>query len=157
MNRPDPAEFRHAVARFPTGVTVITTLDGAGDKIGMTANTFTSVSLAPPTVLISIMNGRTLNAIRQLGAFAVNILPSDGEELSTHFAGCQIPGLTPAFENTDGMPKLENAIAYFDCNVSQIVEVADHMLLIGSVQACCHQDQADPLVYFSSQYRALGN
>jgi len=155
MNCPDPAEFRLAVSRFTTGVTVVTSREQDGQIVGMTANSFTSVSLAPPTVLVAVRSGRTLNAIQRCGRFGVNVLPASARDLSGHFAGKQVPGLTPGFLETEGMPRLRLAIAYFDCRVDRAFDVADHTLLIGSVTDCCHGD-ADPLVFFSSQYHNLG-
>ena len=156
MQRPDPAEFRLAVSRFTIGVTVITCREPDGQIIGMTANSFTSVSLAPPTVLISVRNGRTLNAIELCGRFGINVLPASARDLSGHFAGKLVPGLRPEFLETDGMPRLGASIAYFDCRVDRSFEVADHTLLVGGVTDCCYGD-ADPLVFFSSQYHNLGN
>jgi flavin reductase (DIM6/NTAB) family NADH-FMN oxidoreductase RutF len=155
MNQPDPAEFRKAVSRFPTGVTVITAREPDDQIVGMTANSFTSVSLSPPIVLVSVTQGRTLTAIGASGRFGINVLPASSRELSGHFAGRRVPGLNPEFEETGGMPKLARAIAYFDCIVERSVVVADHTLLIGVVQAC-HHAEADPLVFFSSQYHDLG-
>lgn len=155
MKRPDPADFRLAVSRFTTGVTVITSREPDGQIVGMTANSFTSVSLSPPTVLVSVRNGRTLNAIEQGGRFGINVLPASARDLSGHFAGKQVPGLTPEFLETAGMPRLAASIAYFDCRVDRSFDVADHTLLIGGVTDCCYGN-ADPLVFFSSQYHNLG-
>jgi flavin reductase (DIM6/NTAB) family NADH-FMN oxidoreductase RutF len=155
VKQPDPAEFRLAVSRFTTGVTVITCREQDGQIVGMTANSFTSISLSPPTVLVSVRNGRTLNAIELCGRFGINVLPASARDLSGHFAGKQVPGLTPEFLETDGMPRLEPSIAYFDCRVDRSFDVADHTLLIGGVTACCYGN-ADPLVFFSSQYHNLG-
>ena len=156
MRRPDPADFRLALSRFATGVTVITAIDEAGEKVGMTVNSFTSVSLSPPTILVSVMSGRTLSAIARTARFAVNVLPASARTLSGHFAGRPVPGFRPSFEETDGMPRLGDAIAYFDCDVARSVEVADHTVLIGTVRDCTHRDRADPLVFYSSRYHRLG-
>ncbi len=155
MKPPDPADFRRAVSRFTTGVTVVTSHDHDRQIVAMTANSFTSVSLAPPMVLVSVMHGRTLMAIEAGGRFGINVLPASARELSGHFAGRQVPGLAPEFEEIGGSPKLIEAMAYFDCVVDKSVVVADHTLLIGAVQRCEHAD-ADPLVFFSSQYHKLG-
>ncbi len=155
MERPDPKAFRTAVSRFTTGVTIVTTREPDGRTVAMTANSFTSVSLSPPTVLVSLRDGRTLRAIARRGRFGVNVLPASAREISSHFAGRQVPGLRPAFLESDGMPRLDGSIAYFDCHVTQSVVVADHTLLIGGVTGCGYAD-ADPLVFYSSQYRVLG-
>jgi len=155
MARPDPADFRRALSRFATGIVVVTARYQDGRIVGMTANSFTAVSLSPPTVLVSVMQGRTLQAIEASGRFGINVLPATAKDLSGPFAGRLIPGLTPAFDVTDGSPKLAKAIAYFDCRLEKPVVVADHTLLIGAVRDCCHAD-ADPLVFFASRYRDLG-
>lgn len=149
------AKFRHAASRFTTGVTVITARDQTQEIVGMTANSFMSVSLAPPTVLVSVMDGRTLRAIEQSGKFAINVLPAAAKDISSHFSGRQVPGLIPGFEQTEGMPKLEAAIAYFECHIEKFISVADHTLLIGRVIDCSYKDE-EPLVFFSSQYHNLG-
>ena len=154
MKQPDPAEFRLAVSRFTTGVTVITCRDQDAQIVGMTASSFTSVSLSPPTLLVSILRGRTLNAIERSGRFGVNVLPASARDISSHFAGRTVPGLVPRFDETSGMPKLGGTIGYFDCDVDKSFVVADHTLLIGSVKDCCYGD-AEPLVIFSSQYHNL--
>ena len=155
MKQPDPAEFRRAVSRFTTGVTLISTRDQDDRVVGMTANSFASVSLAPPTVLVSVTPGRTLKAIEASGRFAINVLPASSAALSDPFAGRRVPGLVPKFEEVGGSPKLVGALAYFDCIVDRALVVADHTVLIGAVRDCRHVD-ADPLVFFRSQYRQLG-
>tara|TARA_R100001143_G_scaffold62909_1_gene67536 strand:- start:5129 stop:5635 length:507 start_codon:yes stop_codon:yes gene_type:complete len=151
----NPAEFRHAASRFTTGVTVITSLARNKEIIGMTANSFMTVSLSPPTVLVSVMNGRTLNAIEHSGKFAINVLPAAAKDISNHFAGRPVPGLTPDFAKSRGMPKLKEAIAYFDCRIEKFIQVADHTLLVAKVNDCCYKDVEDPLIFFSSQYHSL--
>ncbi len=151
-----PAAFRNAVSRFTTGVTVIAARRSDGQVVGMTANSFTSISLSPPTVLVSLANGRTLSAIAVSERFAINVLPASSRHLSDHFSGRAVPGLVPAFDDVDGGPKLTDAIAYFDCILSQSLQVADHTLLISTVRNCSYID-AEPLVFFSSQYRNLGS
>jgi flavin reductase len=155
MKQPDPADFRRAVSRFTTGVTVITSRDGNNEIVALTANSFTSVSLSPPTVLVSVMTGRTLKAINASGRFGISVLPASAKELSSHFGGKRVPGLKPEFEDLGGSPKLAKALAYFDCLVEKSLVVADHTLLIGAVQDCRYAD-ADPLVFYSSQYHNLG-
>lgn len=155
MNQLNCAEFRHAASRFTTGVTVVTARDQTQEIVGMTANSFMSISLAPPTVLVSVMDGRTLSAIEESGKFAINVLPAAAKDISSHFSGRQVPGLNPSFEKTTGMPKLEAAIAYFECDIDKFIRVADHTLLIGKVVECSYKN-AEPLVFFSSQYHKLG-
>ena len=159
MARPDPADFRRALSRFATGVVVITVRNQQGRDlahgiVGMTANSFTAVSLSPPTVLVSMMQGRTLQAIEASGSFGINVLPASAEDLSGHFAGRPVPGLKPAFDDRPGSPKLTRALAYFDCHLEKSVVVADQTLLIGAVRDCGYAD-ADPLVFFPAGTMSL--
>ena len=150
----DQDEFHRALSRFVTGVTVVTSRDNENNIIGMTANSFTSVSLSPPTILLSVMRGRTLDAIQKSARFAVNVLPVAAKEISGHFAGNAVPGLIPRFEKPEGMPKLEGTVAFFDCQVDRLIDVNDHTLLIGSVLQCT-QNNNQPLVFYSSKYCEL--
>ena len=86
MRHANPATFRQAASRFATGVAVLTACDENGEVCGMTANSFVTVSLSPPTVLVSVMPGRMHRAISASGRYCVNVLPEQGRELSRHFA-----------------------------------------------------------------------
>jgi len=154
MKHPDPVAFRQALAQFTTGVTVITAEARDGEVCGMTANSFTSVSLAPPTILVSVMRGRTLRAITESGQFVVNVLAAGSENVSGHFAGKRIVGWEPDYVHRDGFIGLGDALASFSCVVSQTVEVNDHTLLIAQVAECDIRAD-DPLVFFGSRYRRL--
>ena len=154
MKTPDPTEFRHALSRFTTGVTVLTAAEADGTVAGMTANSFTSVSLAPPTILVSVMQGRTLKAIEAAGMFVVNVLGAGAERISGHFAGKPVPAWTPDFAAIGEYVGLDGALANFACRVQRRVEVNDHVLLIAEVEHC-HACEADPLVFYGSRYRRL--
>lgn len=151
MRHANPATFRQAASRFATGVAVLTACDENGEVCGMTANSFVTVSLSPPTVLVSVMPGRMHRAISASGRYCVNVLPEQGRELSRHFASR--PGVTavPEYEIVDGLPRLSGCMAYFACEVVRQVEVSDHTLIIAEVSNCDYQDQT-PLVFFSSRY-----
>ena len=151
----DTREFRNALGAFATGVTIITSRNAKGEIEGMTANSFTSISLSPPTILVSMMTGRTLEAILECRQFAVNVLPETAGNLSIHFAGPGLPGFIPSYRNKAGMPRLEDSIAFFDCSVIQTMEVNDHTLVVGNVTECECVDN-DPLIFYSSQYHILG-
>jgi flavin reductase (DIM6/NTAB) family NADH-FMN oxidoreductase RutF len=151
MARVDPAVFRAAASRFATGVTVITALDSAGEVCGMTANSFVTVSLSPPTVLFLAVPGRTPAAIAASGRYGVNVLPERAAALSSHFAGRPDPGLDLQFEWTEGLPRLADCLAFFACNVVRQIAVNDHIMFVAEVTACDHCDSA-PLVFFGSRY-----
>ena len=154
MKTPDPAEFRHALSRFTTGVTVLTASEPDGSVAGMTANSFISISLAPPTILVSVMEGRTLKAIEAAGGFVVNVLGAGSERISGQFAGKPVPGWSPDFAAFGDYVGLEGALANFACRVQRRVEVNDHVLLIAEVEHC-DACEDDPLVFYCSRYRRL--
>ena len=151
MQRADPATFRMAASRFATGVTVITALDRDGQIRGMTANSFVTVSLSPPTVLILLVPGRTQAAISASRRYAVNVLPDSAAALSVHFAGRPDPDLHPAYELKDGLPRLAGCLAFFACDVVREIGLNDHRMFVAEVSMCDHGDSA-PLVFFCSQY-----
>ncbi len=154
----DPLKFRHVMGHFPTGVSVITTAY-EGRRLGMTANSITSVSLDPVMILACLMRGaRTALAIQEAGRFAVNILAEDQEEISRrfakpgvdHFEGLEIQG------GPEGIPLLPGCIAYLVCGVHDVVQAGDHDILLGNVEdADVAKDGASPLVFFQGGYRAL--
>lgn len=151
MQRVDPAIFRQAASRFATGVAVVTALDERGEVCGMTANSFVTVSLVPPTVLISVRPGKMHRTISALGRYGVNVLPEGGKVLSKHFAGGPAADTAPDCEITAGLPRLSGCVAFFACEVIRAVEVSDHTLFIAEVSNCDYCDDL-PLVFFSSRY-----
>lgn len=151
MQRADPASFRIAASRFATGVTVITALDPARQICGMTANSFVTVSLSPPTVLILTAPGRTHAAISATGRYAVNVLPERAVALSAHFAGHPDPDLRLRYLWTDGLPRLADCIAFFACDVVREIGLGDHTMFVAEVTACDYGG-SDPLVFFGSRY-----
>jgi flavin reductase len=143
--------FRQAAARFATGVAVLTAFDSHREVCGMTVNSFVTVSLSPPTVLVSVKPGRVHRAISESRRYGVNVLPEDGWPLSAHFAGRPTADANPAHELVEGLPRLIGAVAFFACEVSRSVEVSDHTLFIAEVSNC-NYSQGSPLVFFSSRY-----
>lgn len=149
--RATPAAFREAASRFATGVAVLTALDEHGRVCGMTANSFVTVSLSPPTVLVSVMPGRMHRAISATRRYCVNVLPDHGRDLSQHFASQPNTGAAPDFDIVDGLPRLQGSMAWFAREVTRHVDVRDHTLIIAEVSACDYRDTT-PLVFFSSRY-----
>jgi flavin reductase len=151
MGRVEAAAFRQAASRFATGVAVVTALD-AQDKIcGMTVNSFVTVSLFPPTVLVSVKPGRIHRAISERRRYGVNVLPEGGKGLSRHFAGGPAADAPPDCDIAAGLPRLAGCVAFFACEVTRSVDVSDHTLFIAEVSNCDHCDGL-PLVFFSSRY-----
>ncbi|MGG3561733.1 flavin reductase family protein [Neobacillus rhizosphaerae] len=152
----DDRQFRNAMGKFATGVTVVATeLDG--EVHGMTANAFMSVSLNPKLVVVSVAEkARILEKIKKSKMFTVNILASDQKELSMIFAGQIKEHRDVGFDYLDGKPVLAGAVAQITCEVSAEHIEGDHTLLIGKVTAI-HIGDAEPLIYFSGRYRELAD
>jgi len=151
MRSVNPVAFRQAASRFATGVAVLTALDERGEVCGMTANSFVTVSLFPPTVLVSVKRGRMHNAISANGRYGVNVLPEGGKGLSKHFSGRPPVDARLDCEIAGGLPRLSNCVAFFACEVTRVVDVSDHTLFIAEVSNCDYCDDL-PLVFFSSRY-----
>lgn len=151
MQRADPLAFRQAASRFATGVAVVTALGRNGEVCGMTANSFVTISLSPPTVLVSVMPGKTHDAIAATGRYGVNVLPEHGKGLSRHFAGQRGTDAFPGCAIVEGLPRLSQCVAFFACEVTRAIEISDHTLLIAEVSNCDYCDSL-PLVFFSSRY-----
>ncbi|MEO1610810.1 MAG: flavin reductase family protein [Pseudomonadota bacterium] len=157
----DPADtraLRDAFGAFMTGVTIVTTLDEAGAPAGLTANSFTSVSLDPALLLVCVAGAsRTLPAVRASKGFAVNILAEGQEALSNRFAG----KAEDRFEDVDwrpgplGAPILPGVCGWFDCALHDEVAAGDHIILIGRVEGFDHPGGA-PLGYAKGGYFTLG-
>ena len=150
----DPREFRNALGRFATGVTVITT-DFKGQVYGMTANAFMSVSLSPPLILISVDNKAHLNGyLTANGRYGVSILAEKHEHLSRHFAGRPIDGLEITFIRKSNMSVLAEAVAHLVAKVVQVYPAGDHTLYLGQVEHLEWREEK-PLLFYAGQYGQL--
>jgi len=150
----DDRQFRNAMGKFATGVTVVLT-EVAGDVHGMTANAFMSVSLNPKLVVISIAEkAQMLEKIKQSKSFSVNILSSDQQELSMIFAGQTKKQQEIVFDRLEGIPVLPGTVAQITCEVSAEHVEGDHTLFIGRI-ININLMESDPLIYFSGKYRFL--
>jgi 3-hydroxy-9,10-secoandrosta-1,3,5(10)-triene-9,17-dione monooxygenase reductase component len=156
----DPAEFRSLMARWATGVSVVTARDGPVDA-GLTVNAFLSVSLSPPSVLVSLTeDADTTPVIERTGLFAVNFLAADQRPLSERFALPSPPSEKFAdlavHRGKTGVPLLDGTLAALECRMVSRLPAYDHILFLGEV---VHQElgrDAPPLLYFRSDYAALG-
>ena len=150
-------EFRAALSRFASGVTVVTTKDSRGTLHGITVSAFCSVSLEPPLVLICIEQiAGSHAALIESRVFVVNFLSSQQLDLSERFAS----EAADRFEgvefklNIDGLPIIAGCIAVLECRVKQTCAGGDHTVFIAEVESA-EVYSGDPLVYFRSDYRAL--
>lgn len=154
----DPRTLRDALGCFATGVTVVTTLDEAGQPVGLTANSFSSVSLDPPLILFCLARSSTnVDRFRQAEHFAINVLHIGQQPTSGVFARSQADRFQDvAWETWDtGAPILSGALASFECKTEQIVEAGDHLVIIGRVRRARFEPRRDPLLYFRGKYRRL--
>ena len=154
-------DFRGGMSRFATGVTIVTTLDHQGNLHGMTANSFTSVSLTPPLALVCVdFKTHTHNYIKALGAFGVNILSQDQEEIGGYFARKPQDRLGAPFQHhlsEMGLPVIEGSMAYFGCRVVDAHVHGDHTIYIGSVDEIALGNKANPLLYYESRFTRLNH
>ena len=154
----DPALFRRVCGRFATGITVVTTRTADGRPHGLTINSFSSVSLEPPLILVSISVLNPQLELFTVGkSFAVNVLSDQQEEISRRFSGLadeRFDGVPWEAGLSGGAPLLAGALAWLECTVERGVEAGDHTILIGKVTAA-HADYGHPLVFFGGSYRQL--
>ena len=157
MTDPAALRLREALGNFVTGVTVVTTRHGGGVH-GLTANSFTSVSLDPPLVLFSLScTADCFDAFEQSDYFAVNVLRSDQEALSNRFATKDIDKWSKVRwrPGHGGCPLLDGAIATFECRVTTRHEGGDHVIYVGEVLRFDHGPEGEPLVFFRGRYAAV--
>jgi flavin reductase (DIM6/NTAB) family NADH-FMN oxidoreductase RutF len=152
-----PSEFRQALGMFATGVTIVTARTASGALVGLTANSFNSVSLTPPLVLWSLAKAAGSMAAFSAGShYAINILSADQQALAQQFASKDIDRFAAveyAFGAT-GAPLLAGAVASFECfNRSQYQE-GDHVIFVGEVERCTHTAGAAPLLYHGGKFYA---
>jgi flavin reductase (DIM6/NTAB) family NADH-FMN oxidoreductase RutF len=154
LGQVEPAEFRQFMRSWATGVTVVTgLLDGR--PAGCTVNAFTSVSLAPPLLLVSLAeHSGTLAAIRARAMFAVNLLSWRQRRLASQFAA---PGRDRFggvdFQLVHGVPVLAEATATTVCELTQLAPVADHLLVIGRPLCCERAQDPDPVIFLGGRYQ----
>jgi flavin reductase (DIM6/NTAB) family NADH-FMN oxidoreductase RutF len=153
----DQIGFRSIMARFATGVTVITSTGAAGPA-GMTANAVASLSLDPLLVMAGFdLRSRTLTAVRQSRRFAVNVLASDQEQISRIFAGKQPEPekfTACAYRERSGLPVIAGALAWLTCRVTAIHPGGDHVIVVGSAIEM-GGDGGEPLLFYGGRYHRL--
>jgi flavin-dependent trigonelline monooxygenase, reductase component len=149
--------LRRVFGRFATGITVVTTLDHDGNPHGMTANSFTSVSLEPPLVLVCVdYRAKILETFRKAERFGVNILSEGQRDLSQAFArrGEDRFNGVEWQAGESGVPLLPGALAWLECVLVNAVDAGDHAILIARVDRAAHHE-GRPLLYFASGYEHL--
>ena len=152
-------DFRRACGRFATGVVIASVMDPEGTPRGLTVNSFTSVSLDPPLVLVSVAHrASVMETFREASFFAVNVLGAGQRALSDRFARTgedRFDGLDWTAGET-GTPLLDGTLAEIECAVRYRFTAGDHDLIVGEVVRTEVREGA-PLVYFSGRYRKLAD
>lgn len=153
--------FRSVMRRFPTGVTVMTVRDGRVIH-GMTANSFTSVSLTPTLILVCVINGSTtMGLVTRVKKFALNILSAEQRDLAQRFAK-QVPvppypfADIPFHSEVTGSPIFDECIAFLDCEVRAEYLAGDHTIYVGEVvaQGFGRSKGAAPLLWLDGTYKS---
>lgn len=154
----DALEFRNALGTFPTGVCVVTAIPESGAPMGMTVNSFASVSLDPALILWSLQNdSECLPVFSAARKFAVNVLSSDQQEISGFYAQKGDHELLPSHFRLgrSGQPVLRGVVSSFECDVWERYPGGDHVVMLGKVTAMESNINKTPLVFNSGQYREL--
>ncbi|CAI7975449.1 Flavin-dependent monooxygenase, reductase subunit HsaB [Frankia sp. Hr75.2] len=151
--------FRNALGTFATGIVVVTASHPADGPVGLTANSFSSVSLAPPLVLFCVAHtSTTWPSIRAAGRFCVNVLADGQEELSRRFTvrGEDRFRGVPWRPAPSGVPILPGVASWIDCRIETLHEAGDHTIVVGKVCDLAVDDKgAAPLLYYRSSYASL--
>lgn len=154
----DPRTLRDALGCFATGVTVVTCVDPEGIPFGLTVNSFTSVSLDPPLLLVCIAKpARCATALIEADHFAINVLQTGQQPASILFSTRDEDrfGTTPWSTGESGAPLLMESLGVFECERFGVHDGGDHHILVGRVLRASFDSNLDPLLYFRGRYRRL--
>ncbi len=154
----DEASLRETLGHFCSGVTVLSS-NHNGDPVGMTCQSFFSVSLDPPMVAFCVgTSSKTFPLIRETGSCVVNILSETQDELSTNFARSGIDKFADVkWESSKSRrhPKLGDALAWIECDIHEVMNAGDHFLVLANVVGFEREPEKRPLLYFRSSYARL--
>lgn len=151
-------QFRDVLGSYPTGVCVITAIGDDGARHGLVVGSFTSISLDPPLVgFFPDKRSTTWARIEPTGRFCVNVLGSDQLDLCRRFASRAEDKFAELAHghSPSGLPLLDDAVAWIDCAIERVVEVGDHWLVVGAVEALGHREAGAPLLFFRGGYHDL--
>ena len=154
----DPRTLRDALGCFATGVTVVTCLKPDGEPAGLTVNSFTSVSLDPPLLLVCLAKeAASAPALIEASHFAINVLQTGQRPASITFStrGEDRFGTTPWACGEANAPILEDSLGVFECERFAVYDGGDHHILVGRVMKASFDAGLDPLLYFRGRYRRL--
>lgn len=154
----DPRTLRDALGCFATGVTVVTCLTEDGTPFGLTVNSFTSVSLEPPLLLVCLHKLAAASAaLVEAEHFAVNVLQAGQQPASIRFSTRDEDrfGTTPWSRGEAGAPILADSLCVFECQRYAVYDGGDHHILVGEVEKASFDAALDPLLFFRGRYRRL--
>ncbi len=153
MTQIDDKTLKQCFGAFMTGVTIVTTTDKNKNPIGFTANSFTSVSLTPPLLLVCIDNNSENLKQYTKGGFVINILAENQQNLAAKFADIKINRFKAVewTKSKNENPILNGVAAYFDCSIKDTIIMGDHTLLVGEINNCASYNKAG-LGYSNGQY-----
>jgi flavin reductase (DIM6/NTAB) family NADH-FMN oxidoreductase RutF len=157
MNQSTKQDLRQILGKFLTGVTVVTTIDQHDVPVGFTANSFTSVSLEPPLVLVCLAQSAGLASVfRRASSFAINILSVEQEVISNSFARKDADRFAQVNwqSKVTGSPIIEGCAAWLDCEMYEKIIAGDHIILIGKIQGA-EKTTRHPLGYYQGRYCAI--
>ena len=154
----DLRTLRDALGSFATGVTVVTCVDSEGQPFGLTVNSFTSVSLDPPLLLVCVAKpARCAIPLVEAERFAINVLQTGQQPASIRFSTRDEDrfGATPWSTGETGVPLLMESLGVFECERFAVYDGGDHHILVGRVMKASFDAGLDPLLYFRGKYRRL--
>ena len=155
MQAPTSEHFRAALGRFATGVTIVTARAADGTPIGLTVNSFNSVSLAPPLVLWSLsQTAQSMPVFRECSHYAIHVLSVQQRELALRFSTRGVDrwqGVDHS-EGASGAPIIAGAVAVFECANRSRYQEGDHVIFVGEVQRCEHRSAIRPLLYHGGRF-----
>ena len=149
-------DYRNALGRFATGITVVTTKVGEITH-GMTCNAFMSISLDPALVAVAVAHkARMKGFLDKSGRYGVSILNVNHEKISSHFAGQPQKDLVDIFIEIEGMPMIKDANVHLITNVAEQIVLGDHTLYVGQVEHYNYLEECEPLLYNAGRYAKIG-
>lgn len=155
----DTQAFRRALGMFATGIAVVTALTPDGRRIGLTINSFNSVSLDPPLILWSLARSQSNRAeFERCASYAVNVLAADQQTFSQRFASREtdkFSGIEGVTEGREGAPLLPGCLARFECHNLVRYDGGDHLIFVGKVVSFDRRE-GEPLLYYAGGYRTVG-
>ncbi len=155
----DPSQFRNVLSRFATGITVVTGVIPGGKATGVTVNSFSSISMDPPLVMVCLdKRTKSLEAFTEGDCFAIHILGSHQKEVSNRFATVGEDKLVGVeYEEWEGCcPVLRDCLAVLKCHREAVHDAGDHLIVIGRIREMEEGGDREPLLYYRSGYRGMG-